>query len=355
MTAPSVSLTHSADPGNLASAFGDGVYVFSPERVPTHNAGCFIEGLIELGIPVKTNAERVTSREASMPLKGVDLATLRTPMYAGMAAYVIDISHANHYAAVSGLKSSRTAYLTTSDISIFCKTPQEVLLFATHESTLASMGGRRVPLGFGLSRSTIEATRDPPPFSGRQRRALRNFRATLNQGVRGLLDLTFVPALERNIAVDRTDHVGARYLPALLDSQICLAYGGDFFSALQTNSYLAKAQPQVVETHRFKELNAPAVIMRWDSWRFWESLAAGCLTVHLDFTASGFKLPVMPEPWVHYVPIDLFDLKGSIERLFACEKDWPEIAAQGRAWALANYAPKPVATFMLSEILAAHA
>lgn len=339
----------------LRLAFANGVYVFSPEKVPTHNAGCLIEGLIELGIPVKTNAERVTSREASMPLKGVDLAALRAPMYQGQAGYLIDISHTNHYVPISGLRDARKAYLTTSDISIFCKAPDDVLLFATHESTLARAGGHRVAIGFGLSRSTVEATRDASPFERRQRRALRNFRATLNQGVRGLLDLAYIPSLERRIDVDRTDYAGASYLQALMNSQICLAYGGDFFSALQTNPYLAKAQPQIVENHRFAELHAPAVIMRWDSWRFWESLAAGCLTVHLDFGASGFKLPVMPEPWVHYAPIDLANLTGSIAQLFDREKEWPEIAARGRAWALEHYAPLPTTLRMLSDILTHHA
>jgi hypothetical protein len=276
-------------------------------------------------------------------------------MYAGQSAYVIDITHTNRFFPVSGLKTARTAYLTTADTSIFCKVPDDVLLFSTHESALARMGGRRVALGFGLSRSTIEATRSPTPFKLRRRRALRNFRATLSQGVRAMLDLSFVPALDARLPIDSTDHAGDAYLAALQDSQVCLAYGGDFFAAVQTNPYLAKAQPQVFENHRFVELNAPAVVMRWDSWRFWESLAAGCLTVQLDFAKFGFRLPAAPDPWVHYAPIDPGDLKGSIEHLLDREKEWPEIAERGRAWAVANYAPAPTAAYMLSEILARYA
>ena len=341
-------------PTAIKLAFADGVYVFSPEKVPTHNAGCLIEGLLELGIPVHTNAERVTSREASMPLKGVDLAKLRAPMYQGQSAYVLDITHTNQYVPISGLKHARTAYLTTSDTSLFCKVPDDVLIFSTHESTFARMSGRRVPLGFGLSRSTISDTAAPPPFPLRRRRALRNFRATFHQSVRAMLDLTFVPALGAHIPVDRTDYVGDQYLAALQDSQVCLAYGGDFFPALQTNTYMAKSQPQVYETYKFAAFNGDAVLMRWDSWRFWESLAAGCLTVHLNFAKYGFRLPVLPEPWVHYAPLDLSDLNGSLQQLMDREKEWPEIAARGRAWAIQNYAPAPTALHMLSEILSAH-
>ena len=126
-------------PQVLKAAFADGVYVFCPEKIPTHNAGCLIEGLLAMGIPVKTNAERITSREASMPLKGIDLASLRAPMFDGMAAYLLDITHTNHYAEVSGLRGKRVAYLTTADTSLFCKVPDDVLLFSTHESALARM------------------------------------------------------------------------------------------------------------------------------------------------------------------------------------------------------------------------
>ncbi|MDX2221322.1 MAG: hypothetical protein SFV21_01160 [Rhodospirillaceae bacterium] len=338
---------------DLRSSFAAGVYLFCPEKVPTHNSGCLIEGLLELGIPVRTNAERITSREAAMPLKGVDLAALNAPMYTGLAAYVLDISHTNRHVPISGLRDSRVAYLTTSDVSLFCKAPDDTLVFATHETAFARMGGRRVPVGFGLSAATIAAIADPPPFKSRRRAALRNFRATLSQGVRAMLDLAYVPALERRIPVDRTDYAADAYMKALRETQICLAYGGEFFAAVQTNPYLAKAQPQVAEIHTFKELHAPALIMRWDSWRFWESLAAGCLTVQLDFEKYGFQLPVKPEPWVHYVPLDLADLNGSLERMFDREQDWPEIAAAGRAWALRHYAPAPTAATMLAEILKA--
>jgi hypothetical protein len=40
--------------------------------------------------------------------------------------------------------------------------------------------------------------------------------------------------------------------------------------------------------------------------------------------------------------------------LFDLEKEWPAIAARGRDWAIAHYAPAPTAAFMLTEILAAY-
>jgi hypothetical protein len=91
--------------------------------------------------------------------------------------------------------------------------------------------------------------------------------------------------------------------------------------------------------------------MRWDSWRLWESFTAGCVTVHLDFEKYGFALPVLPTPWVHYAPIDLDDIAGSIEQLMDRRKDWDAIGEQGRSWAIANYSPRPSTVRVLSDML----
>jgi hypothetical protein len=89
------------------------------------------------------------------------------------------------------------------------------------------------------------------------------------------------------------------------------------------------------------------VVVRWDSWRFWESLAAGCLTFHLDFEKYGFLLPEMPMPWKHYIPIDMADPVGSVERFMDSRSRWSEIAHGGREWALKHYSPTACARRLL--------
>ena len=79
--------------------------------------------------------------------------------------------------------------------------------------------------------------------------------------------------------------------------------------------------------------------MRWDSWRFWESLSAGCLTLHLDFNKYGFLLPEMPIQWQHYIPIDMEDPVASVDRFMASRLRWAEIAESGRQWAIEHYCP----------------
>jgi hypothetical protein len=337
---------------SLRKAFAKAVYIHAVGGPLTHNAGCLAEGLMELGIPVKLSVGQITSRPVSMPLKGFDLAPLVSPPYAGFAGYIVDISHTNQFTPFEGIAGGRLAYLNQSDTATFSRVPDEHLLFAAHENSFVSKGGARRPIAFGLSNGLIAATQNRPAFRSRNHAALRNFRATLHQSLRALLDITYVPSLQRHLPVDEEQHAADTYLTALLNSGICLAYGGDFYSPITSNSWFTRNDPKTAEAHSFARLNAKALVLRWDSFRLWESFAAGCLTVHLDFEKYGFALPVKPEAWKHYAPIDLDDIAGSVAQLMDREKEWPAIAEAGRAWALEHYAPKPTAMRVLSEMLA---
>ena len=91
-------------------------------------------------------------------------------------------------------------------------------------------------------------------------------------------------------------------------------------------------------------------ILQWDSWRLWESLAAGCVTFHLDFEKYGIYLPVMPENWQHYIGIDLDNVKATIDRIADEPEILEKIALAGRRWAMENYSPVPTASRFLETI-----
>ncbi len=338
------------NPEAARKAFGKGIYLHAAGGPLTHNAGCLAEGLMELGIPVKLNTDKITARPVSMPLAGVDLASLVSPAYTNLAGYVVDITHTNAYVPFEGVPPARVIYLNQSDAAAFSRLPDDQVLLVAHENSFADKGGVRRPIAFGLSKRLIAATEKRPAFFARQHGALRNFRPTLNQGVRALLDIAFVPHLARHMPVDSSLRKADAYLAALLSNSVCLAYGGDFYSPIADNPWFAKHEPATAEAHAFKHLSAPAMVLRWDSFRLWESFAAGCLTVHLDFAKYGFALPVMPEPWVHYAPLDLDNLVGSVEELLDREKQWPDIAEAGRAWAIQHYAPTPTALRALAVL-----
>ncbi|MBY0510673.1 MAG: hypothetical protein K2P94_11050 [Rhodospirillaceae bacterium] len=335
---------------DLRNAFAKAVYFHAAGGPLTHNSGCLIEGMMDLGIPVKVSAPQITSRPMSMPLKGVDLAPLVSPPYAGFSGYIADISHTNQFIPFEGVQG-RLAYLNQSDIASFSRIPDEHLVFAAHENAFAGKGGRRHPIAFGLSKGLIAATEQRPAFATRKRGALRNFRATLNQSLRALLDISYVPALSKHMSVDRSILAPPAYLDAMLNTSVCLAYGGDFYTPIQDNNWFKKNDAPTAALHAFQRLEAPALVLRWDSFRLWESFAAGCLTVHLDFDKYGFALPVKPVAWRHYAPIDLDNIADSVAEMLDREKEWPDIAEEGRAWAAAHYAPQPTAVRVLSAML----
>lgn len=335
----------------LRQAFSNAVYFHAVGGLLSHNSGCLAEGCIILDIPVRLSIEKITSRPISLPLPGVDLAPLVTPPYAGYSGYIVDITHTNFHVPFSGIQGGRLAYLNQNDISLFSRLPDEHLMFVAHETRFASKGGQRVPIAFGMSNGLIAATENRKPVSKRTPRALKNFRTSMNQSLRAALDITYVPLLERHVPIDRATYDAGPYLRALLDAPICLAYGGDFYSPLMENPWFRANEPKLAELHHFERLDKPALVMRWDSWRLWESFTAGCVTVHLDFEKYGFALPALPTPWVHYAPIDLDDIAGSVAQLMDRRKEWDAIGEQGRAWAIANFSPRPSTVRVLSEML----
>lgn len=335
---------------DLKKAFSRGIYIHAPDETLTHFSGCLVEGLLALGIPVKTNATTVTTRPVSMPLHDTDLTSLHSEPLTGFAAYLVDISTHNTFIPFEGVAPSPVAYITTSDISAFCEIPADHTVFVAHSSSHAVKPGTRVPVAFGLANRLVEKTENRTPFENRTNSVIHSFRPTLQQGVRALLDLAFVPKLQSKMPVERVNSPPGPYLQSLMNTALCLCYGGDFYSPIMGNAWFEQNQPDLYAHHSFEHLESAAVL-RWDSWRFWEALAAGSAAVHLDFEKYGFNLPVMPEPWVHYAPIDLADIAGSAEAIWARREEWPSIAEQGRAWALEHYAPAPTAERVLQSLV----
>ncbi|MBL0926289.1 MAG: glycosyltransferase family 1 protein [Phycisphaerales bacterium] len=229
--------------------------------------------------------------------------------------------------------------LSLADSCFFMLTPPSVPALMGHKSRFLKLPGDHRPWAFGLSAERLARCSEPADFSRRRPVVLRNFRPSVAQSVRNALDLSLVPTLSRHLEVDR--EVGDDHFQRLSSCVACLAYGGEFGTNLAKNPALARA-PGVLETFGRATFVADPLVVRWDSWRFWESLACGCVTIHLDMEKYGFVLPVMPEPWKHYVPIDLEDPKGTVERFMDERPRWAEIGAAGRQWALAHYTPRPM-------------
>lgn len=83
----------------------------------------------------------------------------------------------------------------------------------------------------------------------------------------------------------------------------------------------------------------PPRSIQWDSWRFWEGLAAGCLVFNIDLDYYGVQLPVMPVNGKHYVGLRLHHMQQSVDEVLADPERMAAIAKAGREWAIEHYSP----------------
>lgn len=244
----------------------------------------------------------------------------------------------------------------------------------THLNKILEYPNFYFPWAFGLNKRIIQSTERALPFGERKQEIISIFRSSLNQSVRIAMNFAFLSNLQQKIKINDDliqseintpyasnsqldnfyaqllkNHHMPNWFKILRESKFCCAYGGNFECANLTRRF----DPEnIIRTNIVSGgIKPKSSIMRWDSWRFWESLAAGCVTIHLDFEQCGFLLPVQPVNWQHYVGIDLTNPKATAERILDEPELMEEIAENGRQWALDHYSPVPVACRLLDIAL----
>lgn len=322
-----------------------GIYFLADSPGFSYAATCLADGLHQLGIPIFANCDYAE------PLV-TDFCFVRTadPQRRNQAACVIvDLQDTRQYLhqIVRFEPPHPCTFLLCmqDDAGTFCA-DGAIAMLAAHENRFWKLQGARIPIGFGLSSAMIRKSARFFANEPRVDRILCNFRPSLNQHIRAALDLTLLPRLERLFMVHREQTTAGRWNDeyyALLGSSLgCLAYGGTFGQDLSRNDYL-------MQNERFRtfmgcvDVQRDSVVLRWDSWRFWEALVCGCLAIQLDFDCYGFELPVMPVNWQQYIGLNLGDLEHDLERIMDERGRLQEIGWNGRQWAIEHYSPQAVA------------
>lgn len=227
------------------------------------------------------------------------------------------------------------------------------------------------PWTFGLSQRIVNELKLVSNFRDRHHKLLVNFRnKRTTHTVRKKIYRDFLPAIAPILPLDEAGEAlntpptnsleylwwyqtGKRhyqsYYQRLQSTAACAGFGGYFVSAFPQNkgNYFSWLQKRLLGD--YFGLQLPQII-QWDSWRFWESMAAGCATFHVDFEQYGFVPPVMPQNWQHYIGVDLNNIKATIERIKAQPDILEKVADSGRKWVLENYSPVPTAKRFLSVI-----
>ncbi len=244
-------------------------------------------------------------------------------------------------------------------------------IFKLHYISKARYPSNFYPWSQGLSERMLRELESLPSFQEKKRQLLVNFREPhkIKHSVRHSIYQEFLPRIESvlpvNISVDSLNNfsvnayhylqwvqTGRRHSPSyyksLRDSAACACFGGFFVAPWPKDhsSQTSRTLKRILGEMGLKS----NIIVQWDSWRLWESLAAECASFHCDFEKYGFLLPVMPENWQHYVGIDLNNIQEAIDRIADDPEILERISTEGRLWVLEHYSPVPTTLRFLKTI-----
>lgn len=253
------------------------------------------------------------------------------------------------------------------------------LILRTHLNSRASRPSNMRPWVLGFTSRIIRACEPTKPFAARRRAVAENFSYThpFSHGVRELFERRVAPGLSRSFEFDRTrskpEPQAMSAQDRLMWRQTVDKHNPDYFCRLGSSmavatfcGYLVPGLPADASVHfrgekRYQALSmifraASAATFRtprliqWDSWRFWETLCAGSVALHLDLEKYGAALPVMPENGKHYLGVDL-DRSQEFAAAVDSDSDALErVGVAGRRWALEHYSPQAMAARFLAML-----
>lgn len=361
--------------------FDEKVYFFCCRPEPNwasfqHNLICLGEGLRELGIPFYSNTDywqlssetgeylfqhnpEIAPDDCSIVVLGNEWFTMGHP-------FPESLFHSN--------RSYTTVFIDSSDgENTISRSPlfrQFDFIFRTHFNQKFVNPSNYHPWAFGLSNRILTSLKDPISFHQRKNVMLVNFRANKHpHSVRKFIYKNFLTYSQDIIPVDSsTDwgneeplndydalqqlQTGGRHFPAyykrLRESAACACFGGFFVSPVPRDQslLLSRLLKRCLAMSNFKSNR----IVQWDSWRFWEALAAGCVAFHIDLEKYGALMPVMPQNWKHYIGVDLDNIDEMADKFIRNPETLELISFEARQWALEHYSPIPTTLRFLETI-----
>jgi Glycosyl transferases group 1 len=236
------------------------------------------------------------------------------------------------------------------------------------------------PWALALNNRILNATSGAPPFSTRRKRLLVNFGAShpYSHGTRDLAHDYFESKIEGIFPLDQTkdnlmeeptdpydalmwlqtgQRFSRKYYERLKQSQAVACFCGELIPPMPFRNperYLVGGNRAKLRRFFYEVLGRfdrrPYRSVQWDSFRFWETMAAGCVAFNVDIEYYGVDLPVMPENWKQYIGVRFNLLDQLIERLGDDPESIERISREGRRWALEHYSPHAVARRFLAAL-----
>jgi hypothetical protein len=180
-------------------------------------SSCLADGFQELGIPIYSNFNEHPAAKSN----ALKWQFPNTQMPSGAVALMIgDVSEIETQqqecariieSFVSSL--SRGVLLCMSDIVGQVHFAMSTPVFVAHANARVNLNGNRIPWAFGLNHHVLKMCDAAFLHASRQPVFLRNFRPSLNQSVRQVLDLAFVKTLSNYFKIDSAAGKAAVFKP----------------------------------------------------------------------------------------------------------------------------------------------
>jgi hypothetical protein len=248
----------------------------------------------------------------------------------------------------------RTAVIYGNDDVNYLAFPESLKTFLPHQVNgfTKNPHAHAVPWGFTLEGFELAAKQGGRPRKPKS--VLMNFNPTNAQTVRESIYAAAEELLKSKFELDIRHQLGEEYASQLQESQFALAVGGSFHWPKSDYVYLRERMSEhKLRLDCFPGRSRTVGIVRWDSFRFWESMAFGCIPMQLDFDLYGFSLPIKPLRWVHYVPLDLSNIAVSLEQaldLFSTSEKSDYLANSAREWAFSNGHPSTLFGYVSANL-----
>ena len=332
-------------------------YIHLPQGYISHVGINLLTGFVQGGLRVFSNFDASLELGSPHALMTELLARIEHRLFPDDIDFCVidvtrgtgDIQEINTY-----ILGKKAVVLTMSDGSnytagVFSKS---IMTFSAHCNRFARHKGAIFPLGFGVTNKLIEIS-NQYDLTEKKLKIIKNFNPTFRQEIRASLELTLVENLAHYFTIDTRHTSGNEYWKHLSESVAVLAYCGEYYADVRQYDYMRDVViKDRQELFDFEVFDCDVAIFRWDSYRFWEAALFGCAPFQLHFEKYGMELPVMPIPWVHYIPIDLASVSLLPEKIAEMLRNDPlalhKIGKNARTWVLENYSPLAVATHLLA-------
>ncbi len=346
----------------------------TPDRTRyEHPAIALAEGLAALGLPFVANIDHWPPAPNAAPLFRADPAV--DPYTCSVAFFTSDWFEEGcsvPQRLFEGPERPVTVYFDHEDGSRIHSRESDFppfdLVLRSHFVRNAEYPSSFRPWAFGLTNRIIEAVRPIEPHGSRTSQVLVSYRhMRYPHGVRAYMNRNFLSRLGDSLPVSQytedRDHAmddsvaahfwrltgrrhSSRYYAALRASTVSACFGGYFIPRWPRDErqLLSRIFKRAIQRLNLRT----ARVTQFDSWRFWESLAAGCATIHLDLARHGAVLPVTPTNWEHYIGLSSDHLDRDMQRMFEDPSLFERIGLAGQAWSLNAYSPLAAAKRLLA-------